>query len=310
MRNLVFLPTLMFSFMGLATDVMAQQTLGGPVNRATKAPQTDARTSKPIEVKDAQLSLIQNTFIASPLAGIVETVSVTEGDSVRRGDAMVMLNNDQVRTEMEAAEAAFEAARLQADNDVDARYARRSLEVSQRELEQSADANRGFAGAISDTEIAKLQLVVDQSRLAIEQAEHELQVATAQAKEKAAAARITEARLEKHNITAPVAGTVVEVAVEAGEWIEPGKPAVRLISLDPIRAECFIDGRKHGKELVGRAVEFTISGTETPQTLTGTVTFVSPEVHPVTGQARLWAELQNPNQSATAGLRGRLVIRP
>ncbi|WP_146514148.1 efflux RND transporter periplasmic adaptor subunit [Rubripirellula amarantea] len=298
----------------VSSPAIAQQTLGGPSNTVRPADPSIASprnpaSSKPIAINEAQLSLIQNTFIAAPMAGIVNTVSVVEGKRVVRGDAMVQLNSDQVQTELEAAEAAFEAARLQADNDVDARYARRTLEVRERELQQSTDANRGFAGAISDTEIAKLQLVVDQSRLAIEQAEHDLRVAAAQAKEKAAAARIAEARLELHNIAAPVTGTVVEVAVQPGEWIEPGKPLVRLISLDPIRAECFIDGRKYGKELVGREVEFLINGVDKPQTLKGRVTFVSPEVHPVTGQARLWAELQNPDQSAAAGLRGRLTIK-
>jgi macrolide-specific efflux system membrane fusion protein len=214
---------------------------------------------------------------------------------------------------LEAAQAAYEAARLESDNDVDARYAKRTLEVRQRELQQSVIANDQFPGSVSETEIAKLQLVVDQSRLAIEQAEHELQVARAVAKEKLATSRIVEARLRKHGVEAPVGGYAVEIVVEPGEWVEAGKPIVRIISLQPIRVECFVDGRTHGPELVGRVIEFFPAGGEKAtsaesQSLTGKVTFVSPELHPVTGQARLWATIDNPKLSARAGMRGRIVI--
>ena len=271
------------------------------------APPT-VESGREILLGDAQLSLIQNTLIASPMPGIVEAVTVKEGDRVRVGQAMVRLNADQVATELRAAQAAYEAAQMKAGNDVDARYAKRTLEVRQRELQQNREANEGFAGAISDTEIAKLELVVDQSQLAIEQAEHDLQVAAAAAREKEAAVEIIQARLNKHSIAAAVTGTVVEVAVEAGEWIEAGKPVVRLITVDPIRAECFVNAQEQGANLVGREVQFTFTGKKA-QVLRGVVVFVSPEVHPVTGQARLWATLKNPQKIARAGMQGTLVVK-
>lgn len=266
-----------------------------------------------IEIPDAQVSLIQNTYLAAPIAGIAANVVVAEGDKVESGRLLVQLDPLQANSELEAARAAYEAARLQSDNDVNERYARRTLEVRERELQQSLDANRQFPDSISETEIAKLQLVVDQSRLAIEQARHEAKIARAGAAEKLAAMRIAEARVRQHGIQATVAGTVVEVAVEPGEWVEAGKPIVRVVSLDPIRVECFVDGRKYGSGLVGRRIEFfpTATGSSNRVTpLRGKVTFVSPELHPVTGQARLWATVANPNQVVRAGMRGRIVIQP
>jgi RND family efflux transporter MFP subunit len=267
-----------------------------------------------IEIEAAQVSLIQNTLVAASISGVVASVHVHEGDPIGLDTPIAQLDDEQAETELEAAEAAYEAARLEADNDVDARYAQRTLEVRQRELQQSVDANRTYSGAVSETEIDKLRLVVDQSRLAIEQAEHQQQVATAKAIEKVAAVQIARTRLAKYQILAPVDGLVVEVSVEPGEWVEAGKPIARLISLDPIRVECFVDGRKHGGELVGRKVEFSYSiDDENPQgdsiKLFGEVDFVSPELNPVTGQIRLWATIKNPNQRARAGMRGRLVIR-
>ena len=265
-----------------------------------------------VRVPEAQLSLIQNTLIAAPMAGVVDAVMVKEGDRVTAGQQMVQLNADQVTTELRAADAASQAAELEASNDVDARYAKRTLEVRRRELQQNMEANEGFAGAISDTEIEKLRLVVDQSELAIEQAVHDLQVAAAAAREKAAAAEIVKARLEKHTIRSPAVSQVVQVDVQPGQWVEAGKPVIRLISLDPIRVECFVDGRQHGDDLIGRQVEFEFAEAGRAafnKKLLGEVVFVSPEVHPVTGQARLWATLNNPEKQGRAGMRGKLTIK-
>ena len=265
-----------------------------------------------IEIEDTQVSLIQNTFVAAPIAGVISVVAVAEGDPVKAGTLLVQFDDEQAQTELEAARASYEAARIESDNDVNTRYAKRTLEVRQRELEQSLAANQQFEGAVSESEIMKQRLVVDQSRLAIEQAEHDMMIARARAKEKLASSRIVEARLRKHGVRTTVSGTVVEVAVEPGEWVEAGKAIVRIISLDPIRIECFVDGRKCGSELVDRTVKFFPVGesdAEEAKPLTGQVTFVSPELHPVTGQARLWATIKNPTGKARAGMRGRLVIQ-
>ncbi|QDT01746.1 putative efflux pump membrane fusion protein [Rubripirellula lacrimiformis] len=315
-------------FLGMVTSLAAASGIVLDVEHAVgqkpRAVPFSGASGDTIVIDDAQLSLIQNTFVAAPIAGVVSKVWVAEGDSVAAGDGMVQLDDQQVQTEFEAADASFQAAKMEAENDVDARYAKRTLQVRSQELQQSVQANEGFAGAIPDTEIAKLQLVVDQAELAIEQAEHEQRVAQASASEKEAAAKIVKARWEKHKINAPVNGQVVEVAVEPGEWVEAGKPVVRLVTLDPIRVECFVDGQTYGSELVGRSIRFFLAGSEpdggssksgggkpasgNPNVLKGKVTYVSPELHPVTGQSRLWATVENPDLAARAGMRGRLEI--
>lgn len=273
-----------------------------------------AQTDEALEIPDAQASLIQNTFVAAPISGLVSQVLVHAGSPVQPGDPLVQLDTEQSTAELEATRATYDAARLLSENDVRVRYAQRTMEVRQRELEQSYEANQRYPGTISESEISKQQLEVDQARLAIEQSEHDHQIASANVREKSAAVLISEAQLRRHAIAAPVSGEVVEVAVEPGEWVETGKPLVRIIGLDPLRIECFVDGNVHGDELIGRKVEFTPTeisrdaGTADTIRLVGEVTFVSPELHPVTGQARLWATVANPDRIARAGMHGRLLI--
>lgn len=277
---------------------------------AQKSASSDSRNQ--IAVAEAQASLIQNTFVAAPIDGVVSDVFVEAGDRVGKDDDLVRFDAEHAETEYEATRAAYDAAKLTGESDVDERYARRTLEMQEQELERSRIANESYAGTISLSEVAQLRLVADQAQLSIEKAIHERAIAQAKAREKLAATKMAEVRLKRHHVKSAVSGIVAEVAVEPGEWTDAGKPIVRVISLDPIRVECFIDGRMHGEELIGSTIEFYAKASDGSERspLMGTVTYVSPELHPVTGQSRLWATVSNPDHRVRAGMFGRLVIFP
>jgi macrolide-specific efflux system membrane fusion protein len=46
-----------------------------------------------------------------------------------------------------------------------------------------------------------------------------------------------------------------------------------------------------------------------PQAFDGTIVFVSPEVDPITGQVRLWAEIDNRKRQLRPGQPARMVVR-
>ena len=145
-----------------------------------------------ILVESAQTSLIQNTKIAAPLSGIVAAVHVTEGELLAVGTPLVELRSEMAQRELEAARSALEAATLKSENDVNLRYAQRTLQVRENEMKQSQIANETYAGAVSAMELEELALQVDQAALAIEQAKQELLIAHATTNEKAATVEIAQ----------------------------------------------------------------------------------------------------------------------
>lgn len=269
----------------------------------------DIATNTKLVFDNAQTSLLQNAFIAAPMSGVVSTVTVSEGENVTTDSPLVKMRSELAEKELVVAGAALDAARIESDNDVNLRYAQRTLEVRESEMRQSQLANQAYAGSVSAMELQQVRLKVDQAALAIEQANHELTIAAAKSVEKEASVSIAKTKLDRHTVRASVAGMVAQIDVEPGEWAEAGKPLVRIISLDPIRVECFIDGRKHGRPLVGRAVTFIPTGAADDARLNGSITFVSPELHPVTGQVRLWATIKNPGGKIGSGTPGRLIVR-
>ncbi|MCM2372493.1 hemolysin D [Rhodopirellula sp. ICT_H3.1] len=305
--------------------------LAGIVASAISVRSTHA--DEPIQIDQAQVLLIQNTSLSTPIAGRVDSVEIVEGEQIVPGRVLARLDERRARGEWSAAQAALHAAMIQAENDVNTRYAKRSLEVRERELQQSDEANKRYPGSVTATEIDRLQLVIDQAELAVEQSEQEREIAQATAAEKQAACELAKQRLDEHTIESTINGQVAEVFVQNGQWVEAGAPIVRLISLDPIRVSGFVDGRLHDSGLVGRKVRFEIAPPQPSSDVTsfaansngdskvavennvdeatvlyGVVTFVSAELHPVTSQVRLWATVDNPNRKARPGMRGKLTI--
>ncbi len=251
----------------------------------------------------AQAGLICNVTIAASVPGEVATVDVSEGDAVNDGDRLALLDDELAQAEYLAAEKAFEAAELQANNDVDARFAIRTLDVRQREYQQSEAANKTYRGTVSDTELDRLHLVVDQARLGIEQALHEQKVSAAQAGEKQAAVDAASVRFRKHAMIAPRAAVVAEVFVQPGQRVDAGEPIARLIDLKTLKVECLVDADQASQIAVGEPIGFHHSSNLVCK---GQIDFVSPEVHPVTGQVRILATVDNEDGKLRPGTRGRL----
>ncbi|MDH3717421.1 MAG: efflux RND transporter periplasmic adaptor subunit, partial [Planctomycetota bacterium] len=90
----------------------------------------------------------------------------------------------------------------------------------------------------------------------------------------------------------------------------PGDPVVRIIKLDRLRVEAHVDGKKFGRDLEGYSVrlQVTLPPGDRVEEFLGKIVFVSPEVQPVTGEVRVWAEVENPQFRLRPGDHGALTI--
>jgi macrolide-specific efflux system membrane fusion protein len=269
-----------------------------------------AEGSRWITIDDAQVKLISQARVPAREAGVLEAVNVTEGQRVKVGHALAVIDDRLARLEEELAKLEHEAAKIERENDVDKRYAQKSLEVAHSELKRSQQANQQYPVSVSQTEIERLQLLVERSALSIEQSDRDKDIAIITEKIKDRTVEATGLRVQHRQIQAPIDGTVVEVLAQQGEWLSPGEPVVRIIKLDRLRVEGHLDGRKFGRELEGCAVrlQVTLPPGDRVDEFLGKIVFVSPEVQPVTGEVRVWAEVENPELRLRPGDHGVLTI--
>ena len=229
--------------------------------------------------------------VASGANGRVVELLVREGSVVEAGQALVRLDAEALRRQVESAELAVaqaqvnvQRARSQAVGGVlQAEAAKRaadgSLALAQRQLEE-AEALLDI-GAVAATEVQALRAQRDQAKSAALQAADALaranrleveDLALLELQEQQAEVQLRQVReaLADSIVRAPFAGEVAQLLVEAGEFVGAGAPVARLLGLEAQLASFSVPPEDVAAlELAGRVV-VEYAGSSLPATVTRT----------------------------------------
>jgi macrolide-specific efflux system membrane fusion protein len=264
-----------------------------------------------IEVPSALVKLIEEVGVPAREAGVLAVVDVREGRMVEQGDLLARIEDTEARIVEHRASADLEIARENAENDVNIRFAKKSVEVAKAELRRSEESLQKYPKSVSESEMDRLKLVVERSVLEVEQAEHEFKIAGFQRRIKENDHRAAEEKVNRHQILAPLSGVVVQVNRRRGEWVEPGEEVVRILRLDRLRAEGFLNARYLGPDVESWRVRLTVDLPDEPGAeFPGKIVFVSPEIDPVNSQVNIWVEIDNEALRLRPGMRAKMTITP
>jgi multidrug resistance efflux pump len=153
--------------------------------------------------------------------------------------------------------------------------------------------------------LEKLRLTVEHASLQIEQARHEQKLAGLQTQVESARVEMADDGIRRRQLRAPVDGEIVEVFAQSGEWVKPGDPVIRIIRMDRLRVEGFVNAAKHTPgEIAGKEVRVSVPlARGATATFKGRITFVDPRVH-AGNESRIWAEVENRQEQ------GQWLLRP
>lgn len=260
---------------------------------------------------------------------------------IRTAEALLKeAEQDQAQAKLSQRIAAMKAA-----NDVAVRHALKSRDASKAEFDRAVQARKAFEKSISQTELDRLKLVLERNELEIEKAKFEKDLADLQQQieDSSIAAQnqiverlklsVEQAQLQKEvdeltrdvkartldqaklqlarrGLRSPLDGEVAEVFRHRGEWLEPGQRVMRIVRLDRLKVEGFVDSRAITSSLRGAAVRVLVtpSDDEKPVVVKGRIVFISSEIDPVNAQVRVWAEVENPDLLLRPGLPAEMVI--
>ncbi|MEK6260501.1 MAG: efflux RND transporter periplasmic adaptor subunit [Planctomycetota bacterium] len=270
-----------------------------------------ADPSAELQIDSALLTLIEHADVSASEAGLLSLLAVKEGETVAEGKPLAKIDDREAKLIRVRAETELKVARALADNDIKVRFAKASVAVADAELKRAMESNLKFPKSVSQTEIDRLKLLADKAVLEIEQAEVDLQQARLSLQIKQHDLERATLALERRTIAAPFPGMVVQWKKQHGEWVEPGTPVMRLIRLNRLRAEAFLASQMLPTNLVGRPAMLVVDVPgKSAAKYEGKLVFVSPEIDPVNGQVRVWAEIDNSDLSLRPGQTATLVIGP
>ena len=162
----------------------------------------------------------ENIAIGTPLAGVVDQVFVSVGQSVKAGDPLFVLDTRQLRADLLVRRSSLAVAKS------GIRVARARLD----DLQRSLDFAEGLTDkrAISAEETTRRRSAVETARAQFEEAETQALSAQAQV-------RSIETEIERSTVRAHLDGQVLQVKIHVGEYAPAAVTATPLILLGGLR---------------------------------------------------------------------------
>ena len=203
-----------FLVTGLAPTIMLLSTLGCGHDE----PQSAAANLEPLQVETAEVSLITQTkgievrgvvhptreaTVSSRVMGPVIALKVSAGSKVSKGQTLLEILPETSQGQLSQAEGALAQAEA-------------ALALAERNYQRYQALHAEDAASDLELDMAKMQF--DQAAGAVEQAGGAVRAASSVAEESA--------------VRAPFSGRVISTLVEVGDLAAPGRPLVRIESLE------------------------------------------------------------------------------
>jgi RND family efflux transporter MFP subunit len=210
--------------------------------------------------------------LRAEVSAVVLQVLKENGDSVKRGDLLVRLDDTAIRDSLASA-------------DESARAATQAFEQTERQVQRLKTLQAQGMTSMQALEDAEMRRNNAQSELA------------------AAKARVVSARqqLRRTEVRAPFDGVVSERKVSAGDTAQVGKELVKVIDPASVRFEGLVSADRLGELQIGQRVTFRINGYPQDE-FAGKVRRVDAAANAITRQVEVLVDF-NPGQAPrVAGL--------
>lgn len=232
--------------------------------------------SKPIEVRGTVRPAREAT-VSSRVTGPVVALRVNAGSKVSKGQTLLEIQPEASQGQLSQAKGALAQAAA-------------ALALSERNFERYQALSAENAASELELDMARMQL--DQAHGAVAQAEGAVQSASTVAGESA--------------VKAPFNARVVETLVEVGDLAAPGRPLIRIESLENQQLWLNVRARDAGRVAIGDQLEVSFDARPDIGTVTGTVVEMVPTADPATHTLTIKVDLGSVGVSS--GFSGRAII--
>ena len=238
-------------------------------------------------------------FIMAPkIAGRLEKLLVNIGDTVKSGQLVAVLDNDEYYQQVIQAKAELEVARANLEE------RRSTIENAKREYERTKVLREKKIASESQLDTAESEFITQQAKL---------KVAIAQISQKEAVLKMAEIRVSYAMIKVPLNNTtghkvVGERFVDEGALLAPNTPIVSILDIGKLIVAIHVIGRDYPKIQPGQ--EAVISTDAFPgNTFRGKVIRLAPILKEKSREARVEIEIPNEQKLLKPGMFVRVQIQ-
>ena len=241
-------------------------------------PRFTNETADHIDVFACLTSPSADVDVPAKTSGPLLDVNVLEMQYLQANQLMANIDPEIVQLQVQSAETKLEAAMARAGDDVAIRYAQAAYKVAKKEMEINRDL--AIKRSLPEQEYQRSRLAAEQANLQIEKSVHDLEVAKKEARVEEYNLNAAKSSLSRHTIVSPLAGNVIQIFKEPGEWVNEGEKVFRVIKMDKMRVEGLwdISSSMHSpSDVLGKPVTVTVNIGGKPVVFTGKVVMIDLE---------------------------------
>jgi RND family efflux transporter MFP subunit len=230
--------------------------------------------------------------VGSKVNGRLQSVNVRLGDSVRKGQVLAAVEDQELREQVRQSEASFDvAAATVRQREADLKFAMTNLDRSRSLFERQLLPRQTLDDAEARQQAATAQL--DLARAQFEQSK----------------ARLDELKITLSNtvITSPVDGFVGKRLVDPGAFVGPNSPVVSVVDIQTVRMVANLVERDVSRVPVGTPAAVDVDAFPGEQ-FKGRVSRIAPVFDPATRTAEMEIEVPNPGFRLKPGMYARVQL--
>ncbi len=235
---------------------------GAGLTYAVDLLEVDAKKVDYIVSAPGTIEAFERVQVTARVAGVVDRVAFSEGQEVKKGDALVVIDSERYRLAVNSGKAALEKAQA-AQKDVEGQVSRREGAMDQH------------PGLIPGEELAT----------------YRTRTLTAKADTAVAAEnlKVAELNLRDSAVRAPIEGVIQTRTVETGQYVSAGTVLATLLRQDPMLLRFQVEPQEAPRLKAGMTATFTMR--ETQRTFESKITLVSAAADPTTHMVGVTAQV-------------------
>jgi multidrug efflux pump subunit AcrA (membrane-fusion protein) len=192
-----------------------------------------------VDLEFCRVQLISEVEVPAQESGPLVAMPVIEGQAVGQFEELALIDDSLARLQLETARTKLDAVTQKANNDIDVRAASNALEIAEKERKRNYQLYS--KGSMPKAEYDRSALQAKQAALQLEQARRDMQAAARDAQVESYNVKAATRSIERHRIKSPIAGMVMEVFKQPGEWVNAGDNVVRVAAMDRLYVQGLLD---------------------------------------------------------------------
>ncbi|HLN71734.1 MAG TPA: HlyD family efflux transporter periplasmic adaptor subunit [Prolixibacteraceae bacterium] len=217
------------------------------------------------------------TIISAESAGKLLAMQVKQGDQLKTGQPIAMIDSTELILKKEQTLAQLSASETKRQN-VTAQInvlkeQRKNVQTTQQRLSKMFADQAATQQQMDDIngQLNVLDRQITSTNTQFQLIASEMEVIKKQI-------NLLDEQLSKCRIVSPINGTVLETYLETGELVTPGKPILKMADLSSLELKAYVSGEQLAKVKLGAEVKVMIdSGNEQMQPFTGKISWISSE---------------------------------